>query len=78
MCLIKPCNVLISLPAEIQGLDTNWGPAVQIWQPCRAVPCLSYLSRTLRILYVEQEILCGAILLHREIVDGHVEQSCFP
>ena len=24
------------------------------------------------------DIVRGAILLHREIVDGHVEQNCFP
>ena len=37
----------------------------------------SYLSRTLRTLSVEQQISCGAILLHMEIFDGHVEQNCF-
>ena len=34
----------------------------------------SYLSRTLRTLSVEQQISCGAILLHMK-VDGHVEQK---
>ena len=37
----------------------------------------SYLSRTLRTLSVEQQISCGAILLHMEIFDGLVEQNRF-
>ena len=37
----------------------------------------SYLSRTLRTLSVEQQISCGAILLHMEIFDGLVEQNHF-
>ena len=37
----------------------------------------TYLSRTLRTLSVEQQISCGAILLHLDIFDGLVEQNRF-
>ena len=40
VCLIKPCNVLISLPAEIQGLDTKWHRWARLYKfGNHAVPC---------------------------------------
>ena len=38
---------------------------------------IPYIIFVVRTMSVEPNISCGAILLHMEICDGHVEQNCF-